>query len=180
YLPEKLPWPNSPGYSRALAEHVMPLLHQAGGGVFLLFTSYRALYEVSEYLHGNSDFTLFVQGEAGRSELLTQFREAEIGVLLGTGSFWEGVDVRGSALRLVIIDRLRFSSPGDPVLKARLDALRSRGMEPFMEYQVPEAVVTLKQGAGRLIRDPADQGVLVICDPRLMQKGYGRLFLRSE
>lgn len=179
YTPPGLPQPNAPQYTRDLVRRILPLLQAAGGGAFVLFTSYRALNEAAELLDRDCDLPLFVQGEADRNELLERFRAAGNGVLLGTSSFWEGVDVRGRALRLVIIDRLPFSSPGDPVLRARLDAMRTRGMEPFMEYQLPQAVVALKQGVGRLIRDRDDRGVLVICDPRLTTRGYGRTFLSS-
>ena len=120
-----------------------------------------------------------MQGEAPRSELLERFRELGNGVLLGTSSFWEGVDVRGEALSCVIIDKLPFASPGDPVLQARIDALRARGGNPFWEYQLPQAVIALKQGAGRLIRDVNDRGVLVVCDPRMLARSYGRVFLAS-
>ena len=120
-----------------------------------------------------------MQGSAPRNELLERFRELGNAVLLGTSSFWEGVDVRGEALSCVIIDKLPFASPGDPVLQARIDALRERGGNPFMDEQLPHAVITLKQGVGRLIRDVDDRGVLVICDPRLLSKRYGRVFLDS-
>jgi ATP-dependent DNA helicase DinG len=122
---------------------------------------------------------LFVQGDAPRDILLHRFRNTPHAVLLGTSSFWEGVDVRGEALSCVIIDKLPFASPGDPVLKARIDAMRKLGINAFMEYQLPDAVIALKQGAGRLIRDVHDRGVLMICDPRLLNKPYGRLFLDS-
>jgi ATP-dependent DNA helicase DinG len=124
-------------------------------------------------------YPLLVQGEAPRRELLTRFRDLGNAVLLGTSSFWEGVDVRGEALSCVIIDKLPFGSPGDPVLQARIEALRSQGANPFMQYQLPAAVITLKQGIGRLIRDRSDRGVLVVCDPRLRTRSYGRIFLGS-
>jgi ATP-dependent DNA helicase DinG len=120
-----------------------------------------------------------IQGEAPRAELLERFRRSGNGVLLGTASFWEGVDVRGEALSCVIIDKLPFASPGEPVLQARIDALRRRGGNPFRDFQLPQAVIALKQGAGRLIRDVTDRGVLVICDPRLLSRSYGRSFLAS-
>jgi ATP-dependent DNA helicase DinG len=125
------------------------------------------------------DYPLLVQGSAPRTELLARFRHLGNAVLLGTSSFWEGVDVRGDALSCVIIDKLPFASPGDPVLQARSDALRRQGRNPFMDYQLPNAVIALKQGAGRLIRDVDDRGVLVLCDPRLRQRSYGRVFLNS-
>jgi ATP-dependent DNA helicase DinG len=120
-----------------------------------------------------------VQGEAPRRELLARFRDLGNAVLLGTSSFWEGVDVRGEALSCVIIDKLPFGSPGDPVLQARIEALRKQGANPFMQYQLPAAVIALKQGIGRLIRDGTDRGVLVVCDPRLRSRSYGRIFLGS-
>ena len=120
-----------------------------------------------------------VQGEAPKHELVERFRQAGDAVLLGTASFWEGVDVAGAALSCVIIDKLPFASPGDPVMQARLDALRDAGGNPFVDYQLPQAVITLKQGAGRLIRGMEDRGVLVLCDPRLRSRGYGRMFLDS-
>jgi ATP-dependent DNA helicase DinG len=144
-----------------------------------LFTSYRALHIAQRRLRDSCPFPLLVQGSAPRNELLERFRELGNAVLLGTSSFWEGVDVRGEALSCVIIDKLPFASPGDPVLQARIDALRERGGNPFRDEQLPHAVITLKQGVGRLIRDVDDRGVLVICDPRLVGKSYGRVFLNS-
>ena len=144
-----------------------------------MFTSYRALDEAANILSEETDYPLFVQGDAPRDILLHRFRTTSHAVLLGTSSFWEGVDVRGEALSCVIIDKLPFASPGDPVLKARIDAMRKLGINAFMEYQLPDAVIALKQGAGRLIRDVNDRGVLMICDPRLLKKPYGRLFLDS-
>jgi ATP-dependent DNA helicase DinG len=145
----------------------------------LLFTSHRALQETASWLRERLSFPLLVQGSAPRAELLERFRRAGNAVLLGTASFWEGVDVRGDALSCVIIDKLPFASPSDPVLQARIEALRQRGGNPFRDFQLPQAVIALKQGAGRLIRDVTDRGVLVICDPRLSGKSYGRSFLNS-
>ncbi len=125
------------------------------------------------------EFPLLVQGSYPRNELLRRFRELGNAILLGTGSFWEGVDVRGEALSCVIIDKLPFASPDDPVMQARADVLRSQGGNPFMEQQVPQAVITLKQGVGRLIRDVNDRGVMMLCDPRLISKPYGKVFLDS-
>ena len=130
-------------------------------------------------LAGRIDYPLLIQGSAPRAELLERFRELGNAVLLGTSSFWEGVDVRGEALSCVLIDRLPFASPGDPVLAARIDALRQRGGNPFRDYQLPQAVIALKQGAGRLIRGSEDRGVLVVCDPRLLSRSYGYTFLDS-
>ena len=124
-------------------------------------------------------FPLFIQGTAPRHQLLTEFREAGNGVLLGAASFWGGVDVAGEALSCVIIDKLPFAAPDDPVLEARLAALREAGGNPFFEWQIPAAVIALKQGAGRLIRDVSDRGVLMLCDPRLTSRAYGKLFLKS-
>jgi ATP-dependent DNA helicase DinG len=137
------------------------------------------LRAAARLLEQGFDYPLLVQGSAPRSELLEQFRALGNAVLLGTSSFWEGVDVRGEALSCVIIDKLPFGSPGDPVLQARIEALRKQGVNPFMAYQLPTAVITLKQGVGRLIRDHMDRGVLVLCDPRLRSKSYGRVFLDS-
>ncbi|WJW76539.1 ATP-dependent DNA helicase [Thiohalobacter sp. IOR34] len=179
YLPPGLPAPNQPAYNAAVTEVARQLLPLSRGRAFLLFTSHRALRQAAEALRDSLDYPLLVQGEAPRSELLRRFRELGDAVLLGTGSFWEGVDVRGEALSLVLIDKLPFASPGDPVLQARLDLLREQGGNPFMDYQLPGAVIALKQGVGRLIRDVSDRGVLVLCDPRLLDKPYGRLFRAS-
>jgi ATP-dependent DNA helicase DinG len=145
----------------------------------LLFTSHRALGEAADLLVQRVDYPLLIQGSAPRRELLERFRASGEAVLLGTSSFWEGVDVRGPALSCVIIDKLPFASPGDPVLQARLAALTAAGDNPFMALQVPHAVLALKQGIGRLIRDERDTGVLMICDPRLTSRSYGRAFLDS-
>jgi ATP-dependent DNA helicase DinG len=179
YVPPQMPEPNSPGYTAAVVEAALPVLEASRGRAFLLFTSHRALREAAELLAGRISYPLLIQGDAPRSRLLEEFREKGNAVLLGTGSFWEGVDVRGEALSCVIIDKLPFASPGDPVLQARIDAMREAGGNPFMDYQLPQAVITLKQGVGRLIRDVKDRGVLVLCDPRLGTKNYGRIFLDS-
>ncbi len=155
------------------------MIEQSQGGTFLLFTSHRALRQAAELLREQIDYPLLIQGEEPRSRLIERFRELGNAVLLGTGSFWEGVDVRGDALTCVVIDKLPFASPGDPILQARIDAMRRAGKNPFMEHQLPEAVISLKQGVGRLIRDVNDYGVLMICDPRLGTKPYGRIFLDS-
>lgn len=179
YVPDGMPEPNSPGYTEAVIEQALPVIEASGGRTFLLFTSHRALRQAAELLEGRLDYPLLVQGEAPRTVLLDKFRSLGNAVLLGTGSFWEGVDVRGEALSCVIIDKLPFASPGDPVLQARIDAMRRAGGNPFMEYQLPQAVITLKQGVGRLIRDINDRGVLMLCDPRLGSKSYGRVFIDS-
>ncbi|MDQ4148124.1 MAG: ATP-dependent DNA helicase, partial [Pseudomonadota bacterium] len=179
YLPQGMPHPGSPGHTRAVIDAALPVLHASRGRAFMLFTSHRALREAAELLGGELHYPLLVQGSAPRRELLERFREAGDAVLLGTSSFWEGVDVRGPALSCVIIDKLPFASPDDPVLQARLAALAASGGNPFMAYQVPRAVIALKQGIGRLIRDENDTGVLMICDSRLMSRSYGRAFLNS-
>lgn len=178
YLPEAMPEPNSPAFPEAFVGAVRPVLEASRGRAFLLFTSHRALREAAERLEGGP-WPLFVQGSAPRHALLEAFRDSGNGVLLGAASFWEGVDVAGDALSVVVIDRLPFASPGDPVLEARLEAVRQRGGNPFRDEQVPSAVIALKQGVGRLIRTLEDRGVLVLCDPRLLGKGYGRMFLDS-
>ncbi len=179
FVPRNMPEPRSPDYLDAVLGIIEPVIVASGGRAFLLFTSHRALRLAAEALEERVDFPLLVQGSGPKTELLERFRELGNAVLLGTASFWEGVDVRGEALSCVIIDKLPFASPGDPVLQARIDALKKRGGNPFMEFQVPQAAIALKQGAGRLIRDETDRGVLVICDPRLLSKGYGHTFLKS-
>ncbi|HEB96174.1 MAG TPA: ATP-dependent DNA helicase [Sedimenticola thiotaurini] len=179
FVPRGLPVPADPGYTAAVVEVAVPVIRASGGRTFFLFTSHRALREAAERLEPRLDYPLLVQGSAPKGELLERFRTLGNAVLLGTASFWEGVDVRGDALSCVIIDKLPFASPGDPVLQARIDALRRRGGNPFMEFQVPQAAIALKQGAGRLIRDVTDRGVLVVCDPRLLRRGYGQVFLDS-
>jgi ATP-dependent DNA helicase DinG len=178
WLPAGLPAPNAPGYTDAVCEALRPALTASGGRAFLLFTSHRALKRAAELL-ADLPFPLFVQGTLPRALLLDRFRAAGNGVLLGAASFWEGVDVRGEALSLVAIDKLPFASPDDPVLEARISASRDAGGNPFMEIQIPAAAIALKQGAGRLIRDVDDRGVLAICDPRVLTARYGRLFLES-
>jgi ATP-dependent DNA helicase DinG len=179
YVPEGLPVPGQKDYTARLVELMVPVIRAAGGRTFFLFTSHRALREAAGLLRGRVDFPLLVQGEAGRRQLLDEFRELGNAILLGTSSFWEGIDVRGDALSCVIIDKLPFASPGDPVAAARIDRIREQGGNPFRDYQLPQAVLALRQGAGRLIRDPSDTGLLVLADPRLLEKGYGKLFLNS-
>jgi len=175
YAPKGLPAdPNDPSYTDAVVEAALPVLEASRGRAFLLFTSHRALRRAHQLLEGRTGFPLLVQGTGSRSELLVRFRELGNAVLLGAASFWEGVDVRGEALSVVLIDKLPFAPPDDPVLAARIEALRAEGGNPFMEYQLPQAVLQLKQGVGRLIRDETDRGVLVLCDPRLHAKSYGR------
>ncbi len=179
YLPRGLPEPSHPGYTDAVLEAARPVLAASGGRAFFLFTSYRALYQAAERLRDEGRHTILVQGEQPKHELVERFRRESGAVLLGTASFWEGVDVPGEALSCVIIDKLPFAAPGDPVVQARLDALRAAGGNPFAEYQLPQAAIALKQGAGRLIRGVDDRGVLMLCDPRLHSRGYGRVFLNS-
>ncbi|HXD37133.1 MAG TPA: ATP-dependent DNA helicase [Rhodanobacter sp.] len=179
YLPSGLPDPNARDYTEQVIEAALPVLHASNGRAFLLFTSHRALRRAAELLQDKVPWPLFVQGTAPRPRLLEEFRASGHGVLLGAASFWEGVDVAGEALSVVVIDKLPFAAPDDPVLVARLAALEASGINPFMGWQVPSAVIALKQGAGRLIRDVHDRGVLMLCDPRLTGKGYGKLFLAS-
>lgn len=184
YVPEGLPEPNAEGYTRKAVEAALPVIEAAQGRTFFLFTSLRAMREARELMETGMkklgmDYPLLMQGEGSRTELLERFRKLGNAVLLGSQSFWEGVDVRGEALSLVIIDRLPFAPPDDPVLAARIEMINAEGRNAFMEYQLPRAVITLKQGAGRLIRDESDRGVLMICDPRLITKHYGKRIWRS-
>jgi len=179
YVPRGLPDTGAMDYTNAVLRAAVPVLNASQGRAFFLFTSHRALREAAEWLPKQLDFTFLVQGTQPKAELLRRFASTEQCVLLATGAFWEGVDVRGQALSLVIIDKLPFASPGDPVMSARLDAYKSRGQNPFMAYQLPSAIISMKQGAGRLIRDVLDTGVLMVCDPRLVGKPYGQLFLQS-
>jgi ATP-dependent DNA helicase DinG len=178
YLPAGLPDPNARGYGTALIAALWPVLQASDGRAFLLFASHRALREAAETLRDGA-WPLFVQGEAPRATLLQRFRESGNGVLLGAASFREGVDVVGDALSVVVVDKLPFAAPDDPVFEARLDAIRRSGGNPFRDEQLPQAVIALKQGVGRLIRSETDRGVLVLCDPRLSGKSYGRVFLDS-
>lgn len=179
YQPPGLPDPSMPNYTAALMEAVLPVLAASRGRAFLLFTSYRALREAADLLAGRFEYPLLIQGQRPKAALLREFRRLGNAILLGVASFWEGVDVRGDALSCVVIDRLPFAVPTDPVVQARIDALRQRGEDPFRQYQLPHAVLTLKQGVGRLIRDVTDRGVLVLGDPRISSKFYGRIFLES-
>jgi ATP-dependent DNA helicase DinG len=180
FLPPHMPQPQDPAFAAKFIDACAPLLEASGGRAFLLYTSYRGLAEGVRALQArfpNPPFPVLVQGEAPREALLNRFRELGNAVLLATGSFWEGVDVKGEALSIVAIDKLPFASPDDPLLKARLEGIRRRGGNPFFEYQLPQAVLALKQGVGRLIRDFDDFGVIVLGDPRLKTKAYGRVFM---
>ena len=184
YVPQNLPEPNSEGYTEAVVQAALPMLAASRGRAFMLFTSLRAMQRAHEILQAEFDrrgwdYPLLLQGEGSRNELLTRFREHGNAVLLGSQSFWEGVDVRGEALSLVIIDKLPFAPPDDPVLAARIAQITRQGRNAFMEYQLPRTIITLKQGAGRLIRDENDRGVLMICDPRIITKQYGKRIWQS-
>ncbi len=180
YLPTGLPDPAAANYTEAVLEAVRPLLDASNGGAFLLFTSHRALRAAARLLRAGdwpASWPLLVQNDAPRELLLRRFRDSGRAVLLGTASFWEGVDVQGVALRLVVIDKLPFAPPDDPMVRARVQHLRSQGKNAFRDYQLPEAALALKQGVGRLIRSEEDRGVVMICDPRLLGRGYGRALL---
>lgn len=178
-VPRYLPQANDKNRASKLAELAQPLIKASKGACFMLFTSYRVMHQVAEVLAESIDNPLLVQGKMAKRKLLEQFVEQESAVLLATASFWEGVDVRGDKLTCVIIDKLPFASPDDPLLQARCEDVRRQGGEPFSQIQLPQAVIALKQGVGRLIRDVSDRGVLVICDDRLVNKPYGETFLKS-
>lgn len=179
YVPLDLPEPNQFEFFDAFIERTIKLLSYSEGHAFVLFTSHQALKKSAGILSKEIDYPIFIQGQAPRSELLNQFRHTKHGVLLGTSSFWEGVDVKGEALSLVIIDKLPFASPDDPVLQARLNHFSKQGSNPFMDHQVPQAAISLKQGVGRLIRDVTDRGVCVICDKRVIRKAYGKRIIKA-
>ncbi len=179
YHPKGLPKPAESDFTEKIIDFALPVLQASKGRAFFLFTSHRALKKAAEILAVKIDYPLLVQGTRAKSVLLEQFKNQGNAILLATSSFWEGVDVRGDALSCVIIDKLPFASPGDPVLKARLNAMEKQGRNPFFEYQLPSAVIALRQGVGRLIRDVNDSGVLMVCDPRLLKRAYGHMFLES-
>ncbi|CAE6729853.1 ATP-dependent DNA helicase [Candidatus Nitrotoga fabula] len=184
YVPRNMPDPNHPDYTEAVVKAALPLIEASNGRAFLLFTSLRAMQRAHDILmaqfeRNQIEFPLMLQGEGSRNELLDRFRQHGNAILLGSQSFWEGVDVRGEALSLVVIDKLPFASPDDPVLAARLAQMTRQGRNAFMEYQLPRTIINLKQGAGRLIRDETDRGVLMICDPRLISKSYGKRIWQS-
>ncbi len=171
-------------YTESIVQAVLPIIKASQGRAFILCTSLRNMQQIHELLQvafqrDQLGFPLLLQGQEARSALLNQFRQLGNAVLVGSQSFWEGIDVKGNALSLVIIDRLPFASPDDPVLSARIEKFTREGRNAFMEYQLPHAIISLKQGAGRLIRDEKDRGVLMICDPRLVSKPYGKQIWQS-
>ena len=179
YLPRRMPDPREDSFASAAGREVVQLLRRTEGRAFVLFTSYATMRAVQAMAEMALDFPILAQGSAPRSQLLNQFRGTPHAVLFATSSFWQGVDVVGEALSCVIVDKLPFASPGDPITAARIDAIRARGGDPFGEYQVPLAILALQQGLGRLIRHRRDRGVLAVLDPRLRTKGYGRRFIAS-
>jgi ATP-dependent DNA helicase DinG len=187
YCPTGMPDPNHPDYSEAVVEAFeacWPAIRASNGRAFVLCTSLRAMRRIHELLEGHIasaglEMPLMMQGQGSKTELLDRFRQLGNAVLVASQSFWEGVDVRGEALSLVVIDKLPFAPPDDPVLAARIDTLKKQGRNAFFEVQLPRAVISMKQGAGRLIRDEADRGVLMVCDPRMVDKPYGRRIWQS-
>lgn len=179
YVPDDLPDPSDRDYAKLFGQRCCELIKATDGYCFILFTSYRMLSWTAEYLRSKIDNPLFIQGEYQRSELLHQYMKSKSGILLGTSSFWEGIDVKGDQLRCVIIDKLPFKSPGDPVYKKRLQLVNSQGGNAFMDVQIPEATISLRQGVGRLIRDVNDRGIVVLCDNRLNSKSYGKAMISS-
>ena len=179
YLPRRMPPPKSPGFAEAAARETIELLKRSRGRAFVLFTSYAVLRTVQPFVEMALDYPILVQGTAPRSTLIEQFRATPNAVLLATSSFWQGVDVVGDALSCVIVDKLPFASPGDPVTAARIESINAAGGDAFADFQVPLAILTLQQGLGRLIRHRSDRGILAVLDPRLKTMGYGRRFLAS-
>jgi ATP-dependent DNA helicase DinG len=184
YVPTGLPDPNSEGYAEAVIEAAWPVVRASGGHAFLLFTSLRAMDRAYDQLGrrlkaAGLEWPLMLQGSGSKNELLERFRRSPNAILVGSQSFWEGVDVKGDQLSVVVIDRLPFNPPDDPVLAACIERINRAGGNAFMDYQLPRAVIALKQGAGRLIRDETDRGALVICDPRLVDKPYGKRIWRA-
>jgi len=179
YLPRRVPPPKAPAFAEAAAREITEILKRSRGRAFVLFTSYAVLRAVQQVVEMTLPYPILVQGTAPRTDLIERFRTTPGAVLLATSSFWQGVDVVGEALSCVIIDKLPFASPGDPVTAARIDAIKAAGGDAFADYQVPLAILALQQGLGRLIRHRADRGVLAVLDPRLRTMGYGRRFLAS-
>src|SRR5438270_5846911 len=174
-----MPVPRSDNFAVAAGREVIDILKRTHGRAFVLFTSYATMRAVQAMAEMALSYPIFAQGTAPRSQLLNQFRATPNAVLFATSSFWQGVDVVGEALSCVIIDKIPFASPSDPITAARIDSIRARGGDPFGEYQVPLAILALQQGLGRLIRHRSDRGVLAVLDPRLRTKGYGRRFVAS-
>jgi ATP-dependent DNA helicase DinG len=179
-----LPEPNDSSYTENMVKAVLPVLKVSRGRAFILCTSLRAMQQIYTKLldlfeDEKLDYPLLLQGQGSRSEMLDRFRKMGNAVLIGSQSFWEGVDVRGEALSLVVIDKLPFAPPNDPVLAARIEKINKEGGNAFMEYQVPHTVINLRQGVGRLIRDEVDRGVLMICDQRIITKSYGKRIWKS-
>ena len=179
FIPKDLPPPNDTLFGQKISEKILALLKITSGRALILFTSYYNLNLVHQLVHEKIPYTVFKQGEAPRSSLLEAFRKDTHSVLFATGSFWQGVDVPGEALSCLVIDKLPFDSPGEPLVAARIDSIRARGGNPFMEYQLPSAIISLKQGLGRLIRNSSDRGILAILDVRILTSRYGRFFFNS-
>jgi ATP-dependent DNA helicase DinG len=179
YLPKKMPDPRSPQFTEMASREVVEILRRTDGRAFVLFTSYNNLRQVHQFAAPRIPYPILVQGSAPRSALLREFKSTPNAVLFATSSFWQGVDVVGEALSCVIIDKLPFASPGDPITSARIEAINEAGGNAFADYQIPLAILALQQGLGRLIRHRTDRGVLAILDPRLRTMGYGRRFLAS-
>src|SRR5207248_1414325 len=179
YVPPDLPDPRTPQFAARAADRIRRLLAITRGRAFCLFTSYAQMNEIYQRLLGELEYPMLLQGDAPKSALLEEFRITPNAVLFGTSSFWQGVDVQGEQLSCVIIDRLPFAVPNDPVVAARINAINSEGGNAFFDYQVPAAVITLKQGFGRLIRSLKDRGVLVLLDKRIRSQRYGKVFLES-
>jgi ATP-dependent DNA helicase DinG len=179
YLPEDVPEPRDPRFAERIAEEIDRLAEVTGGRGFALFTSYANMERTAAQLEAEGRWTLIVQGEGSKAALVERFKQTPNALLLGTTSFWHGVDVPGDALSLVVVDKLPFDVPNDPLVAARIERIRDSGGNPFMEYQVPLAVLELKQGLGRLLRRETDRGILAVMDPRLISRRYGKIFLRS-
>lgn len=179
YVPRDLPAPREPGWIGALSEQIADLVAIPEGRAFVLFTSHRALQEAARRLRRTLSYPLLIQGQLPRHLMLERFRAAPGSVLLGTSSFWEGVDVPGEALSLVVIDKLPFAPPTDPLVSARMRLIENNHRDPFSDYQVPQAALALKQGFGRLIRRRDDRGIVAILDRRILARNYGRIFLAT-
>ena len=179
YIPKQLPDPNSEGYLESAVDEIVRILDLTRGRAFVLFTSLRNMERAHELLTGRISFPLLLQGAGSRRDLLERFRAEEGAVLLASASFWQGIDVRGPDLSCVIIDKLPFAVPDDPIVQARIERIRTEGGEPFWQYQVPSAALALKQGLGRLVRSSSDRGIMAVLDSRLLNRRYGRIFLNS-